>query len=99
MKFKTKISFRITRLFFAISPIALFFLLSLFNVKLPRLINSSLMIFFLFGLLIFNYFNSIEGQLSGKERLKTDKEYRGQTIFCVVGLLILFVVIVIRSSN
>jgi hypothetical protein len=97
MEFKTKKSFRITRFLFAIIPSLLIGLLIFLNTS-PRVLHTGvLFIFFLFGMLGFDYFNSSEGEPSGKEKMKTDKSYRIKTYRTFLALIIiLFVFEILR---
>ena len=91
MKFKTKNSFRITRFLFAFIPCVVFGLVLFLNTS-PRVLHTGILfIFFLFGILAFDYFNSFEAELSGKEKMKTDKTYRIRNFRYVVALIIILI--------
>lgn len=92
MEFKTKKSFRITRCLFAIIPSLLIGLLIFLNTS-PRVLHTGvLFIFYLFGMLVFDYFNSLEGAPSGKEKMKKDPLYRIRTFRYVVFLIVILIV-------
>jgi hypothetical protein len=96
MTFNTKVKYNFARLLFSITPpfVVLFFIK--FNIKAPQLLISLVLIFgcFVFDA-IFEYFNSTKGYLTGKERIKIDKNYRNRKIFFVVGFVLLFIVHII----
>ena len=96
MKFKTVFTYNFSRLLFTITPSIVIIFLKKFNI-----ITSSLLTFLvvIFGYIvldtIFEYFNSTEGKLSGKERIKIDKIYRNRKMFSLVGILIIFIVYIV----
>jgi hypothetical protein len=97
MKFKTVLSYNFARLLFSLSPsIVLLFLVKFIMLKLSLPIS----VVVIFGYIvldnIFEFFNSIEGKLSGKERIKIDKIYRNRKIFSFVGILIVFIVYIVN---
>lgn len=97
MKFKTVLSYNFARLLFSLSPsIVLLFLVKFIMLKLS--LPTSVVVIFGYIVLdnIFEFFNSIEGKLSGKERIKIDKIYRNRKIFSFVGILIVFIVYIVN---
>lgn len=93
MKFKTKVKYNFSRLLFSILPSLVILLFIKLNIITYSLLTS---LVFIFGYIvldnIFEYFNSTEGKLSGKERFKIDKIYRNRRILSLLGIVVIFIV-------
>jgi hypothetical protein len=96
MKFKTVLTYNFARLLFSLSPsIVLLFLVKFIILKLSLLASVVLIFGYIVLDAIFEYFNSIEGKLSGKERMKNDKIYRNRKMFSLIGILIILIVYIV----
>ena len=97
MKFKTSFKYNFSRLVFSIMPSVFVVVFVKFNIIMSSLLTYLVVIFGYIVLdNIFEFFNSIEGKLSGKERIKIDKIYRNRKIFSFVGILIVFIVYIVN---
>jgi len=90
MKFISIKSYRISRFLFSIFLSLIIGLI--IYLKTSFLYLGISFCFFLFGMLIFDYFNYFEGEPSGKEKMKIDKTYRIRTYWYFVALIIILIV-------
>lgn len=96
MKFKTAFTYNFARLLFSLTPSIVIVFLVKFNIIMPSLLTSLVVIFgYIFLDIIFEYFCSTEGKLSGKERNKIDKIYRNRKMISLIGILIIFIVYIV----
>jgi len=96
MRFKTKGKYNFARLLFSIIPSIVVVVLVKFKILMPSLLTYLVVIFgYIFWITIFEFFNSVEGKLSGKERLKIDKTYRNTKIISLMLMVILIIVYIV----
>jgi hypothetical protein len=96
MKFKTEFKYNVYQLLFSILPAIVVVFLRKFNIIMPSLLTYLIVIFgYVFLITIFEFLNSVEGKLSGIERLKIDKIYRNRKMFSLVGILIIFIIYIV----
>jgi hypothetical protein len=96
MKFKTAFTYNFARLLFSITPSIVVVVLVKFNIIMSSLLTYLIVIFgYIFWITIFEFFNSVEGKLSGKERLKIDKTYRNRKMIFLILMVILIIVYIV----
>jgi cytochrome bd-type quinol oxidase subunit 2 len=96
MKFKTEFKYNVYQLLFSILPAIVVVFLRKFNIIMPSLLTYLIVIFgYIFLITIFEFFNSVEGKLSGIERLKIDKTYRNTKIISLMLMVILIIVYIV----